>query len=106
MERALALASFIMEIGPCSPTAKIAAVTRRGASISACHSSSVNADLSVIGTPPPSLQRRALVGQRGIPLPAALGREVEEVPHRAEQVDATLAPIGRHLRALGVAVAD
>jgi hypothetical protein len=49
IDRALALASFIIEIGPCSPAKKTAAVTRSGASVKACHSSSVNADLSVIG---------------------------------------------------------
>ena len=48
MARALALASLITEIGPCSPAMKTAAVTRSGASVNACHSSSVKTDLSLI----------------------------------------------------------
>ena len=51
MVRALAAASFTIEIGPCSPARKTAVVTSSGASVNACHSSSVKADLSVIGAP-------------------------------------------------------
>src|SRR5262249_16300341 len=56
IDRALALASFSIEIGPYSPTAKIAAVMRSGASVSASHSSWLNADLAVMSRPPMSCQ--------------------------------------------------
>ena len=52
MVRALALASLTIEIGPCSPAANNASVTNSGASVSAFHSSSVNADLSVMASGP------------------------------------------------------
>ena len=49
---------------------------------------------------------RGAVVEAGVPVAAALRREVHEVPDGSEQVDAALADVGGHPRMRGVEVAQ
>ena len=46
------------------------------------------------------------VGEAGVPVAAALGRQVHEVPHGSKQVDATLLNVRGHSGMRGVEVPD
>src|SRR5207302_8328983 len=78
---ALAVASLTIEIGPCSPVTKIARVTSSGASVSACHSASLNADLSVIPALPDRGLDEAMAYERRRPHVPGCGR-ARSVGHR------------------------
>jgi hypothetical protein len=50
--------------------------------------------------------RSRSISKRRVPLPASLGRQIHEVPHRREQVDAALLDARPHSRMRGVEVPD